>query len=214
VLKDALEIVRITQSDNVRGSFMDLAGFPQLRVLDLEGTAVTGDIRDIGADDFSKIEELVLPSTIYGGRGYELQRISDAPELMKALYLLMKQHPSLFLDQWYGCLSQDSPDWYDWDEDNVSPPFGISLVEAGSRIGYQWKDDAGEECCEVNWLDPIPLGLKKIVLVKNLNPFHREESSDYEDILDALEYIESEINFYKGYHQPPTQEEYNRLVYE
>jgi hypothetical protein len=197
VLKDTLENVRIAHS-NVEGELMDLADFPHLRMLNLWGTAVTGDIRDISSDDFSKIEQLFLPSTIYGGRGYELQRISDAPELMRALYLLKKQHPSLMLDDWVGKLSEDSPDWYDWDEDDVSPPFSISLVEAGTRIGYQWMDDAVEECCEVNWLGPVPT----------------EESSGYEEFLDELQQIESEVDFYKGYHQPPTQEEYIRLVEE
>ena len=201
VLKDTLENVVLSNSNDVGGNIMDLADFPRLRTLCLYDTAVTGDIRDIGKDDFSKIEQLFLPSTIYGGIEYELQRISDAPELMRALYRLKKQHPPLFLDQWYGCLSQDSPDWYDWDEDNVSPPFCISLVEAGTRFGYQWKDDAGEECCEVNWLDPIWYQMKKAVTMKN-------------SYLDDLEQIKSEIDLYKGYHQPPTQEEYNRLVNE
>ena len=202
VLKDSLEKLALKGNVNVRGSFMDLADFPQLRVLLLDGTSVTGDIRDIGKDDFSKLEQLVLPSTIYGGNEYELQRISDAPELMRALYLLKKQHPSLMLDEWYGVLSQDSPDWYDWDEemeeDGVLPPFCISLVEIGTRIGYRWIDNiAGEYPCEVNWLDPVP----------------DEESSDYEEFLDELQQIENEYDdVYKAYHQPPTQEEYNRLV--
>jgi hypothetical protein len=205
VLKDTLENVRITQSDNVEGSFIDLADFPQLRVLDLEGTAVTGDIRDMGKDDFSKLEQLYLPSTIYGGQDYEFHRISDAHELMRALYQIKKQHPSLIVNGWHGKLSEDSPDWYGWDEEHeidedcASPPFWISLVEAGNRIGYQWKDDIGENYCEVNWLDPVP----------------DEESSDYEEFLDDLQQIENEqVDFYKGYHQPPKQEEYDRLVEE
>ncbi len=197
VIKDTLEHVTIAHSDNVSGSFMDLADFPKLRTLYLRDTAVTGDIRDISSDDFSKLEQLALPSTIYGGNGYELQRISDAPELMKALHLLKKQHPSLTLKDWHGKLSENSPDWYA--EDYVPPPFEISLVEARTRIGYRWKDDLGEEHCEVNWLDPVP----------------DEESSDYEEFLDDLRKIENEGgNFYKGYHQPPTQEEYNRLIAE
>jgi hypothetical protein len=202
VLKDTLTNVTITNCLNVEGNIMDLADFPRLRTLDLEDTAVTGDIRDIGADDFSKLEELVLPSTMYGGYGCELQRISDAPELMRALYQIKKHHPSLILDEWYGCLSQDSPDWYDWgeeiNEDCASPPFWISLVETRTRIGYQWKEIHGVEHCEVNWLDPVPT----------------EESSDYEEFLVDLQQIENQVDFYKGYHQPPTQEEYNRLVEE
>jgi hypothetical protein len=162
VLKDTLENVEISHSDNVSGSFMDLADFPHLRALYLRNTAVTGDIRDIGKDDFSKLEQLTLPKEVYGGFGYELLRISDAPELMRALYLLKKEHPSLIVNDWIGYLPQDSPDWYEWYEEidigeaSISPPFLISLVEAGSRIGYRWKCDLELQHCEVNWLDPIP----------------------------------------------------------
>ena len=190
---------------------MDLADFPRLRTLYLESTpAVTGDIRDIGADDFSKLEQLVLPSTVYGGDGYELHRISDAPELMKALYFLKKQHPSLMLNDWAGKLSEDSPDWYlsGWDEEveEASPPFCISLVVAGCRVGYRWRNDAVwrqrcqhcdlySDCCEVIWIDPEP----------------DKDSSDYAKYVEELQEIENEVDFYKGFHQPPTEEEYIAL---
>ena len=85
------------------------------------------------------------------------------------------------------------------EEECASPPFLISLVEAGTRIGYRWIDNLEQQHCEVNWLDPIP----------------DEESSDYEEFLEKLQQIENEQGeFYKGYHQPPTQEEYDRLVEE
>jgi hypothetical protein len=203
VLKDTLTNVTFRHCLNVEGNFMDLADFPQLRTLDLEYTAVTGDIRDIGKDAFLNLEQLTLPSTIYGGFGYELLRISDAPELMRALYLLKKEHPSLIVNDWLGYLSQDSPDWYEWDEEidigeaSISPPFLISLVEAGPRIGYRWKCDLELQHCEVNWLDPLP----------------DEESS--EEFLEKIQQIENEQGVvYKGYHQPPSRDEYIRLVEE
>ena len=109
------------------------------------------------------------------------------------------------LGDWCGELSEDSPDSYDWDEEidideaSISPPFWISLVEAGTRIGYRWKCDLELQFCEVNWLDPLP----------------DKESSDYVEFLEKLQQIENEQgDVYKGYHQPPTQEEYNRLVEE
>jgi hypothetical protein len=46
LLKDTLEKVRIVFSQSVEGNLMDLADFPNLKRLDLEETAVTGDIRD------------------------------------------------------------------------------------------------------------------------------------------------------------------------
>jgi hypothetical protein len=189
-LKDTLEKVNVYSCDNVEGNLMDLADFPQLKVLNLYGTAVTGDIRDIGGNHFSSLEELKLPSRVYGGNGYELQRISDAPDLIRAVYHLKKQRPGLVkMKDWYAVLSRDSIDWYQH--------FFIRFVRAGSRDGYQWRTYVNLFItrCEVNWLDPEP----------------DRESSRYSKYIEKLEKIERRVEF-KGYHQPPTQEEYSRLV--
>ncbi len=71
VLKDTLEKVHIQHCSRVEGNFMDLADFPHLKVLNLLRTAVTGDIRDIVEHDFSSLEQLILPKSVYGGRGYD-----------------------------------------------------------------------------------------------------------------------------------------------
>jgi hypothetical protein len=191
VLKDTLEKVTIYECESVEGNFMDLADFPHLKKLNLEGTSVTGDIRDVGEDDFLSLEQLTLPKTVYGARGYKLQLISDAPDVARAVYLLIKQHPSLeYL--WYGRLSEDSPDWYE--RDFYTPPFHINFVKAGSRLGYRWQSNGGIPC-EVNWLDPEP----------------DRESDDYAKYIEDLQKINSQLGFYRGFHQPPTEEEYIRL---
>ena len=199
VLKDTLEKVIVNCCPNIVGNLMDLADFPHLKELDLDDTAVTGDIRDIGNNDFSSLEELDLPHGVYGGMGYEFQRISDGPDLVRALYLLKKQHPALSkTEYWYAVLSDDSPDWYESveeDEDADSSPFYICFVNAGSRIGYRWTTHRNRPC-EVNWLDPEP------------DP----ESNDYEEYIEELQEINSEVTFCRGFHQPPTREEYNRLL--
>jgi hypothetical protein len=100
VLKDTLEKVTISQCFSVEGDIMDLADFPYLKELKLNDTAVTGDIRDIGENDFSSLERLILPKSVYGGDGYVLQRISDAPDLMRAVYLLKKQRQTLKMRGW------------------------------------------------------------------------------------------------------------------
>jgi hypothetical protein len=125
VLKDTLEKVRVTAALCVEGNFMDLADFSHLKELNLIGTAVTGDIRDIGEHDFTSLESLILPKGVYGGSFYELQRISDAPDLVRAVYLLKKQRPALRMKYWYGKLSEDSSDWYVSAVDNFTylPPF-------------------------------------------------------------------------------------------
>jgi hypothetical protein len=194
VLKDTLEKVTIKSCSRVEGNFMDLADFPHLKILDLDGTAITGDIRDIGDNDFASLERLTLPHGVYGGNGHELQRISDAPELVRSLYILKKQRPTLLLKFWHGELSKDSPDWW-------GPTFKVRFVEAGSRIGYRWEsfgDHDDGNFCDVNWLDPEP----------------DRESNGYEKYTEDLQRINSEVNFYEGFHQPPTVEEYGRLLQE
>ncbi len=196
VLKDTLEKLDLGYCKNVEGNFMDLADFPHLKKLYLFKTAVTGDIREIGEDDFSLLEHLKLPHGVYGGVDYEFQRISDAPDLVRTVYLLRKQRPALEMKDWYMRLSEDSPDWYESVEDFDKPPFFISFVEAGSCIGYRWETHKGHPC-EVNWLDPEP----------------DSESSDYDEYIEKLQSINSEADFYNGFYQPPTEEEYRRLFF-
>ena len=76
-------------------------------------------------------------------------------------------------------------------------PFHIRFVEAGPRLGYQWwvNDFAEGSPCEVNWLDPEP----------------DRESGDNKKYVKELTWIEDEIEIYRGFYQPPTEEEYNRL---
>ena len=195
VLNNTLELVKIFYCRNVEGNFMDLADFPHLKELDLRTTAVTGDIRDIGDNNFSSLEQLDLPKGVYGGRGHELQRISDAPDLVRAVYLFNKQRPTLKINnRWYAVLSEDSPDRYASVDDGETPPFFIGFVQAGSRVGYRWETNI-ERPCEINWLDSEPA----------------TGSSDYEKYTEELQKIEGEVTMYRGLHEPPTEEEYLRL---
>jgi hypothetical protein len=50
----------------------------------------------------------------------------------------------------------------------------------------------------VNWLDPEP----------------SRDRSDYAEYIQDLQEIERQVNLYKGYYQPPSEEEYNRLYEE
>jgi hypothetical protein len=195
VLKETLEKVHIDSCPGVEGNFMDLADFPHLRLLHLQRTAVTGDIRDIGNNDFSSLEALILPKGVYGGEGYMFQHISDGPDVVRAVYLLKKQRPTLkIMEYWYATLSEDSPDRYEsLEEDGDTPPLDICFVIAASRIGYRWETDDSNPC-EVIWLDPEP----------------DRDSSDYAQYIEALQQIQ-QVNQYRGFHQPPTEEEYHRI---
>jgi hypothetical protein len=197
MLKNTLTKVQINRCRNIRGNFMDLADFPHLKEMNLRWTNVTGDIREVSERDFPALESLSLPSGVYGGQGHELQRISDAPDIISTLCSFKKQRPTLLKD-WYGRLSQDSPDWFHGEEDDKgygTVPIYIVFVQAGPRLGYRWETEHDVPiACEVNWLDPEP----------------DRESSDYEKYTKELQEIERKVDIYRGFHQPPTEEEHDR----
>ena len=196
VLKNSLARVRIADCPNVEGNFMDLSDF-HLTYLDLVRTAVTGDVRDIGANDYSCLKDIILPKTVIGGFGYQFQHISEVPSVMNAVYLCMRRGIQF---QGYMCfLARESPDWYDGYHDYNCPdhPFSITFVQIGPRLGWRWTNEEGDSC-EINWLDPE-------------EPERR--------VCDAnarlrLQQIQEQIKFYKGYYEPPTELEYIRMCEE
>jgi hypothetical protein len=204
VLKDTFEKVMIANCRRVDGNLMDLADFPHLKMLNLSYTSVTGDVRDIGEQDFSILESLALPYGVYGCTGFEFQRISDVFDFMNIIYRLIKKRASTLFEGVYWKLSKESPDWYVWSDEkrNPEPPLEVQFARAGSRLGWRWENESSYHgpgyCfpCEVNWLDPEP----------------EKDSVDYEQyVRELLQCIQKQTVFYKGYHQPPTEEEYNRL---
>ena len=210
VLKDTLEEV-LVRCGSIRGNFIDLADFPRLKVLHLDGTNVTGDIRDIHGHDFPTLESLKLPMFVHGGVKYKFQLISDVPSFMHAIHLLLQRTPMLTLFRKYilsnhinWSLSADSPDWYEYDGDewdgSPNPPLRLRFIQAGSRLGWSWctRFYANVESCEINWLDPEP----------------SRDSDEYEIYIEELQRIERDIDFvlYRGYHQPPSEEEYRRIL--
>ncbi len=79
------------------------------------------------------------------------------------------------------------------EEDDDTPPLDISFVIAASRFGYRWETDDSNPC-EVIWLDREP----------------DRDSSGYGKYIEELQQIE-QVDKYRGFYQPPTEEEYNRL---
>jgi len=198
VLKDTLEKVIIDLSPDVEGNFYDLADFPSLVKLELSLTSVSGDIRKIGEKDFLKLEHLALPDTVYGGREYEFHRISDVPEVMHSIHHLRKRVLG-FAEGWTWSLSELSPDFYHFDNPRATDlddvPFFVAMVQVGSRLGWRWENDASDQHCEMNWLDPEP----------------EKESSDHEEYTLKLQAMQEKIDLYRGFQQPPTEAEYNRI---
>jgi hypothetical protein len=87
-----------------------------------------------------------------------------------------------------------------------TPPFYIRFVQAGLRVGYRW-ETSNKDPCEVNWLDPEPAkesGDSEKYIVE------LQEIERWKYIIELYE-IERRVDIYRGIHQPPTEEEYNRL---
>jgi len=201
VLKDTLERLTIAACPQVEGNFMDLADFPQLKSLIIrQMDFITGDIHGMSETSFPKLENLILPKNVYGGQEYTIMRISEAKDLIATIFSIKKQphrHPSLFEDfNWY--LSESSPDWY---QEEFWYPFSCCIVRAGSRLGWRWErkfEYTPDYHFEVNWLDPLPA----------------KGSSEYQSYTEALQDMQSRMDrfpFFKGFHQPPTEEVFNRL---
>ena len=167
VLRNTLEELELSNCYEVSGDMIELADFPYLKKLDLWGTSITGDIRNIGRDDFPSIKtEFLLPPTVVGGCDYEFQRISDVPSFMESILPLLKcEH--IFDAYFYRFtlnwrLSRDSPDWYasmnNGDDDNFpEPPFIISFVTLRSRLGWRWGD--GHDEYDDEWVSMISMTL-------------------------------------------------------
>ena len=201
ILRNTLEVLKLRSGcTHIRGNIMDLADFPRLKELDLHGTSVPGDIRDIGSYDFPSIDtQLKLPRTVAGGDFHEFQRVSDVPKFMQAILPLLKREHifnSCFRNSNWR-LSKDSPDWYASLSDFYlcGAPFYIRFIRAGSRLGWRWENMFKVvDACEINWLDPEP----------------SRESNDYDAFIAELHQVEgrSRLNYFRGYLQPPTEEEY------
>ena len=69
-------------------------------------------------------------------------------------------------------------------------------MKAGPRLGWRWTDF--DNPCEINWVDPEP----------------SKESDEYGKYVQELVALEEDLDVYKGLHQPPTEEEYNRIFSE
>lgn len=200
IQKDTLKKVHICHCNHIEGDLTDLADFPYLAELNLFGTSVKGDVRNIQANHFPAIKHLSLPDTVHGASTFK--RIDDVPGTMKTISFLKKRTPTLFRGRyWY--LSESSLDWYRGSAEPMDPkpPFGVELVKAGKRIGWRWTNAETRSLrrnfapCEVNWIDPEP-----------------SEGEDYAVYEKELHNIRRGSDLYRGLYQPPTMEEYKKLL--
>lgn len=200
ILKNTLQKVKLRFCDKVSGNYMVFADFPRLTTLDLDNEMpkLCGDIRDIKSTDFPSIEDIILPYNCTFGAS-KIERIADAKDCMLAVYNLHKQIPS-FPNKRFK-LAHDSQDRYDFQGNNSfhKPPFYIDFVKAGPRKGWRWTNCCVGGDCEMNWFDPEP----------------EEGSSKHEEYMSVLKFrYSNDVDFFKGFHGPPTEEEYGELVRE
>lgn len=187
-LKETLIELCLSQCPDIDGNLMDLADLPLLKEISLRGcNKIVGDIRDVRPGDFQSIESLGLPECVWGGG--DLPSIEETSDIMRAWYILKKKHPRVFTNMRLG-LSLDSPERYD---NNVhhsrKMPAHVEFVQAGSRLGWRWTNCVFGGACETNWLDPKPA-----------NPSLRYTKE--------LQKVADKVKFYKGFFDPPTQEEH------
>jgi hypothetical protein len=194
VIMNSLSEICLRGCERVGGSLMTLADFPKLQKIDLTGTKVTGDIRDIGPNDFISIKEMNLSDTIHGGGNFVT--IEDAPEIMLAHHNLKKRHPSLIQSR-YWFLSYNSPQRYDYaGHSSRQPPLRVEFVKAGSRLGWRWTNGVKGGSCETQWLDPEP----------------NSTDEGYEKYLQELKHsINNDVDIFRGFNKsPPNQQEHMR----
>jgi hypothetical protein len=190
VLSRTLTTCNLHGCQKVTGNLKDLASMPVLEKLDVVGTQVTGDIREIGRSDFRSLKSLEVGTYVYGGG--EIKRVIDAPSIMSARHQLKKQFPDVFTSTARLRLSQDSPERYDYRGHHTRlPPFWVEFVTFGRRTGWRWTNACASGDCEIHWLDPEPQAV----------------DAGYEDYIKELGSRNTE-RFYKGFLVPPTQDEH------
>jgi hypothetical protein len=185
VLKETLAKVVIYTCENVEGNFMDLADFPRLRELNLTGTAVSGDIRDIDENNFLDLTELDLPENVYGGNGYVFPTISTVHDFFQGLdarVIRLLATCTYNYKDYVSYLWRDSPCWYSGQDSDIFPFKVVKLVRAGSRLGWRLEGSEFEYVCEVTWLD-------------------------YKDYITDYNIIQQRVDC-QGFRELPTEEEY------
>ena len=194
-LSDTLQVCDLEECEQVQGNLLDVATFPRLQDLALQGTKVSGDIRDILPHHFPVLSRVSLGDRIYGG--CNLWSIADAPSILTRLHKLQQERPHLVLESCHFRLSRQAAERYAAQcHYSYEPPFEIEFLWVGCRKGWRWTNSVMTGGCDIQWLDPEP------------------QSGDlgYEEYCVALEEECCRPRFYKGYSGPPTEGEHGKLV--
>lgn len=207
VFSRQMVVLDVSGCGNVTGNLMDVAQWSKLWWFGMSRTKIEGDLRKIRPGDFPALEMIGLDHHIYGAS--EIQRISHAPEIMKARHQISKQSSQespIFPVTVLG-LSTDSPDYHERIEQRLytserDPPFCIENVIAGDRRGWRWSNYLGG-CCDIRWLDPEPDAMQD-----------EERYKNYTEELALILQTDYDRSIFTGFLDPPTPEEYENLCRE
>lgn len=195
IVKDTIRKIKLAGCEKVVGNLLYLSSFPQLEELHLWGTSVTGDLRQMPSNGFQKLQKMQLNTVT-------IDHIDDATDFTNAICPHVKRAPGLFK---FGApnyghqsfeLSPNSNDFYP--SPSVPAPFLLEIVKAGCRFGWRWTNTtscSSKHDCEINWFDPEP----------------SEDTDGNEDYQTELQALQKFVILYKGFHKPPTEDEYERI---
>lgn len=191
-----LRVCDLTGCIQVTGELQDLASLPVLKVLMIDGTQITGDIRDIRPSDFQVLDKLSLGRHVFGGNNLAL--ISDAPVAVGARRELERRRSSgLFLSSRLR-LALNSVDRYPFFGDRTKePPFSVEIVSIGARKGWRWTNGNAGGACDIHWLDDEPA----------------PADSHFEQYQRAFRNIRRSQELYRGLLSPPTQDEHREICH-
>ena len=185
-----LAILRIYCCSRVTGDLHTLASFTRLKILELRGTGVTGDVREIGLADFPCVMEIGLGHEVYGG--WTINRIVDAPEIMEAWCRFAIRNPGISIDL---CLEDEV---LELQVDEFFPRY-LEVVRCGPRCGWRWTNEYDRGHCEIHWINSEP----------------RPDDNGYDEYVgDLADTTNGPISIYRGLFVPPSIEDYNIMLSE
>ena len=206
-LKCCLEYLRIESCGNIDGELTSALGeFLALRHLCLRNTNIRGDIRIIQPRHFPSLKELDIAQNCHIFGSKPLMTTEEARDLFSAWHRILSHPRPLPISEVVKQkvdLHTSSPEYYRpgrYTRYERYPPLTVSFVLVGPRIGYQWRNKFGMTC-DINWLDAEP------------DATHDRYYVAYRAALRKLE-LEHQGSLYRGYSEPPTEEEWRQIVRE
>mmetsp|Transcript_16156 Transcript_16156/g.37216 ORF Transcript_16156/g.37216 Transcript_16156/m.37216 type:complete len:467 (-) Transcript_16156:250-1650(-) len=214
VIRSTLTHLCLWGCQNVRGQLSELADFPQLQHVNLDGTSVVGTARQLldvqphpsQTAYFPALETLQLdPAQDDLCSRLDFDNTRQVGEIMQARHALLQRYPKLRLmhKQWY--LSVDSTDRYSAPQHRQQqqpgsqrlppqPPMAVEFVRVGAcMVGWRWTNSTPTGACHTHWLTK--------------GQQEGEENNAFKN-KKQLAALQRNVVDFAGHWQPPTRQEY------